>query len=92
MAALALASCAGFASDRFFFGGPSGSGTKETRSSSSFRCELQGRGLLAATAAHASVGALALCFVGFVALRRERETIEGVRALRSGKAKAVVAQ
>ena len=81
LAALALASCLGFASDAFFFG--ERGGRKNT--SSLFRCSLEGRRLLEATAAHASVGALALAGVAFVALRKEKDTIAGVQALRSGK-------
>ena len=95
LAALALASCLGFASDAFFFGGRSARNSSSSSSSSSssnspssslFRCSsLEGRRLLAATAAHASVGALALAGVAAVALRRERDTIAGVKALRSGR-------
>jgi len=81
LATLALASCLGFASDAFFFG--ERGGRKNT--SSLFRCSLEGRRLLEATAAHASVGALALAGVAFVALRKEKDTIAGVQALRSGK-------
>lgn len=89
LAALALASCLGFASDAFFFGGRGVDGGKDA----SFRCSLEGQRLLAATAAHASVGAFALAGVALVALRREKDMIAGVRALRSGKtAAAVVAQ
>ena len=93
LAALALASCLGFASDAFFFGARASGQSSSSSSSSSplFRCSLQGRELLTATVAHGLVGVVALAGVALVALKNEKDTIEGVRLLRSGKAVAAVA-